>query len=80
MATDFCQRCYDKYWLSMREKHPDISAACMSKEDMSFPCKIPIFEHNSMGAAVVKVWDCEKEVSTIYTQEEWLRKRKLGEF
>ena len=79
MPTSFCERCYSKMLEGLRKEHGNDPRFSIDIKAVNFACKIPIYGSDEMGRPTVKIWDCERRVAIIYSQEEWERKKREGE-
>ena len=63
----------------MRAKHGNDKTISLDKNGMNFACKVPIFEYDSMGRPIVRIWECKTKRMLTYTQQEFERKKSVGE-
>lgn len=79
MPTSFCSNCFALMVAQMRKLNGDDPTISLDPKLANFSCKVPIYEPDEMGRLIVKIWDCKKKISLIYSQEEWERKKREGE-
>ena len=75
----FCQRCFQKHLDLVSRTTKGASNVIVDARQMWFKCKTPIFTHDFLGEAVVKLWNCETDKEIIMSQAEFLKKRAAGE-
>lgn len=79
VATKFCPLCYSRMMDNHKKKSLGDPRTSLDVRDMNFACKIPLYSYNSMGRPTVSIWDCVRNMTVCYSQQEWDVKQSLGE-
>jgi hypothetical protein len=76
---DFCERCYKVFLKEFHRKTRGAKNAYFHKESIVFRCKIPEYSIDLYGKSIVNVYDCKKGSMVTYSDEEYHRRRSMGE-
>jgi hypothetical protein len=50
----------------------------VNMKDVIFKCQVPLFDTDSYGETVVRVYDCAKKVYNTFSHKEWLKRQKCA--